>query len=77
LSERLRAGGICTEFYPDKARLKKQISYANSRKIPFVVLAGEEEVKNDRITLKIMTSGEQKELSPDDLIEFIKTSGQI
>jgi histidyl-tRNA synthetase len=72
LADRLRNAGISTEFYPDAAKLKKQISYADSGKIPFVVLAGEEEVKNNKVTLKIMISGEQKELAPDELAGFVK-----
>ncbi len=72
LADRLRNAGISTEFYPDAGKLKKQISYADSGKIPFVVLAGEEEVKNNKVTLKIMTSGEQKELAPDELTGFVK-----
>jgi histidyl-tRNA synthetase len=42
------------------------------RKIPYVVMAGENEIKNNRVTIKIMSSGEQKELTPANLIDFLK-----
>ena len=64
---------VSTEIYPDAVRLKKQMSYADSRKIPFIVIAGEEEIRNDRVTIKIMSSGEQKKIHSLDLPEFLKS----
>jgi histidyl-tRNA synthetase len=62
---------ISTEFYPDSVRLKKQMSYADSRKIPYIIFAGEEEIRNNQVTLKIMSSGEQKKMDPDDLLLYL------
>jgi histidyl-tRNA synthetase len=62
---------ISTEFYPDSVRLKKQMSYADSRKIPYIIIAGEEEIRNNQVTLKIMSSGEQKKMDPDDLLLYL------
>ena len=49
--------------------MKKQMSYANSRDIPYVALMGEEEIQKGVVTLKEMESGEQKQLTPDELVE--------
>ncbi len=68
LSE-LRAEGISAEYFPDAVKVKKQMNYANLKKVPFVLLIGEEEIKNKAFTLKNMQSGEQEALS----IEQIKT----
>ena len=56
----LRANGISAELYPDSSKLKKQITYANKRNIPYVVLVGEEELSNNYFTLKDMTTGTQE-----------------
>ena len=56
----LRANGISAELYPDATKLKKQITYANKRNIPYVVLVGEEELSNNNFTLKNMTTGTQE-----------------
>jgi histidyl-tRNA synthetase len=66
---RLRQAGIRTEYYPDAAKMKKQMSYANAKQIPFVVLAGESEMAEGKLTLKDMNTGEQQMLTPDELIE--------
>ena len=66
---KLREVGINTEIYPEAAKMKKQMNYANKRDIPFVVLVGEEEMKADSYTLKNMTSGEQTKCSLSDLIK--------
>jgi len=63
---------ISAELYPDAVRLKKQMSYADAKKIPYIVIAGEEEIKNNMVTLKIMSSGEQKKLTPEELLSFLK-----
>jgi len=63
----LRAKGIATEVYPDNSKMKKQMKYANALSIPYVALCGESELKNNTITLKNMATGEQQELSIDQV----------
>ena len=65
---KVRAQGIRVEIYPDSAKMKKQMSYANAKQIPFVALAGENEMRAGQITLKNMETGEQQMLSPEELI---------
>jgi histidyl-tRNA synthetase len=71
LIQQLRLAGINTELYPDQAKMKKQMSYANNKKIPFVALVGENEMNTGVLTVKNMTSGEQFESTLDDLIKKI------
>ena len=66
---RLRRNGIPSELYPDSARMKKQMGYANARKIPFVALVGEEEINKGVVTLKEMDGGNQERLTPGQLVE--------
>ena len=66
-----RQAGIRTEVFPDAAKMKKQMSYANAKQIPFVALAGENEIKEGKFTLKNMQTGEQQLLSPDELIKAV------
>jgi histidyl-tRNA synthetase len=68
LLAKVRAAGIRTELYPEAAKMKKQMSYANARKIPFVALMGENEMAQGKVNLKNMITGEQLLLSPDELI---------
>jgi histidyl-tRNA synthetase len=68
--QQLRAMEIKAELYPDQARLKKQMSYADSRKIPFIIIAGDEEIRNNELTIKIMSTGEQKKLPLGELESF-------
>ena len=63
-----RVAGIRTEMYPDSAKMKKQMSYANAKHIPFVALAGENEMNEAKFTLKNMETGEQKLVSAEELI---------
>jgi histidyl-tRNA synthetase len=63
---------IRSELYPDAQKLKKQISYADSKKIPYVIMAGEDEIERNSITLKIMSSGEQKNIALEELGSFVK-----
>ncbi len=63
-----RAAGIRTEIFPDAAKMKKQMSYANAKEIPFVALAGENEMSQGRLTLKNMLTGEQTLVTPEELI---------
>ena len=64
-----RQAGIRTELYPDVAKMKKQMAYANAKQIPFVALAGENEISEGKLTLKNMETGEQQLLTPDELIQ--------
>ena len=66
-----REAGIRTEIYPDSAKMKKQMSYANAKEIPFVVLAGEEEMAANKFTLKNMQTGEQITLTSEALIQTV------
>ncbi len=68
-----RQQGIRTEIYPDAVKMKKQMSYANAKAIPFVALAGETEMAEGKITLKNMTTGEQSLVTPDELLKTIKS----
>ena len=67
-----REAGIRTELFPDAAKMKKQMSYANAKQIPFVALAGENEIQAGRLTLKNMLTGEQQLLTPEELIEEVR-----
>ena len=67
-----RKAGIRTEMFPDKSKMKKQMNYANAKGIPFVVLAGENEINEGKFTLKDMNSGEQKLVSADERIDTVK-----
>ncbi|MBR4729098.1 MAG: histidine--tRNA ligase [Prevotella sp.] len=67
-----RAAGIRTEIFPDAAKMKKQMSYANAKQIPFVALAGENEIASGKLTLKNMETGEQALVTPDELIAAVK-----
>ncbi|WP_027449718.1 histidine--tRNA ligase [Xylanibacter brevis] len=68
---KVRARGIRTELYPDAAKMKKQMSYANAKQIPFVALAGESEIEQGKVTLKNMETGEQFCLDVDELINKV------
>ena len=65
---KVRQAGIRAEIYPDSTKMKKQMSYANAKQIPFVALAGESEMAEGKITLKNMETGEQQLVTPDELI---------
>ena len=67
----LRSAGISAEIYPEPAKMKKQMGYADALHIPFVAIIGENEMKNGTVTLKDMTIGEQQQLTIDSLIEAI------
>ncbi|MGL5937912.1 MAG: histidine--tRNA ligase [Phocaeicola sp.] len=67
----VRQAGICAELYPDAAKMKKQMNYANNKQIPFVAIVGENEMKEQKIMLKNMTTGEQSLLAVEDLIKFL------
>lgn len=67
----VRKAGIRTEVFPDAAKMKKQMSYANAKQIPYVALAGENEIQQGKVTLKNMTTGEQTLVTPTELIDAI------
>lgn len=69
---KVRAAGIRAEIYPDSAKMKKQMGYANNKAIPFVAIVGENEMNEGKLTLKNMTTGEQSLVTPDELIDAIK-----
>ncbi len=69
---RLRDAGIRAEIYPEAAKLKKQLTYADKKGIPFALLAGTEEIKNQRYGLKDLRSGEQTALSLEEIISLIR-----
>lgn len=68
LLQQLRKAGISAEMYPDTTKLKKQMTYANANRIPYVVLIGEEEVQSGSLTLKEMESGKQEKMKDLELI---------
>ncbi len=65
---KVRAAGISAEIYPDSAKMKKQMSYANAKAVPFVAIVGENEMQEGKVTLKNMATGEQALITPDELI---------
>ena len=69
IAAKARQAGIRTEVFPDGAKMKKQMSYANAKQIPFVALAGENEINEGKVTLKNMVTGEQMLLNPDELLD--------
>ncbi len=67
----LRAAGVRTLIYPDAAKMKKQMDYANKCRIPFVVFAGEDEVANETLTVKNMATGEQQTIAAAEVVSFL------
>lgn len=67
----LRQNNIAVELYPDAAKMKKQMGYANKRKIPYVVLAGSSEIENNQFTLKNMETGEQQLVNIVELSKIV------
>ena len=72
IAAKAREAGVATEIYPDAVKMKKQMSYANSNGVRFVAMAGENEINEQKITLKDMTTGEQSLVTTDELIEKVK-----
>ena len=72
LARQCREAGISAEVFPDEVKMKKQMSYADAKGIPFVALIGENEMKQGIVTVKDMKSGEQKAVKQDELIEMLK-----
>ena len=73
IAAKVREAGIRTEIFPDAAKMKKQMAYANAKQIPYVVLAGESEIAEGKVTLKNMTTGEQQMLTAEELVQSIKS----
>ena len=69
---RLRAEGVATLVYPEAAKMKKQMEYANRKGVPFVAFIGESELKDGTVTLKNMTDGTQQTMTVDELITRLK-----
>jgi len=67
----LRSLNVSAELYPDAVKLKKQMSYADAKKIPYIIIAGEDEIIKNSITVKNMSSGEQKTMLLSDLDSFV------
>ena len=71
IAGKARAAGISVEVYPDAAKMKKQMAYANAKGIPYVVLAGESEIEQGKVTLKNMLTGDQQLVSAQQLIDIV------
>ena len=71
LLEKAREQGISAELYPDAAKMKKQMKYADQKEIPYVIMVGEEEMKSGQLTLKKMKSGEQSRLDFTEILNQI------
>ena len=68
----LRKAGIRAEIYPDSTKMKKQMSYANAKEIPFVAIIGETEMQEGKVMVKNMTTGEQQPVAKEDIVSYIK-----
>ena len=68
----VRKKSIRAEIYPDAAKMKKQMGYANAKAIPYVVLVGENEMKEGKVMLKNMVTGEQQLVAPEEMVDMIK-----
>ena len=67
-----RIASLAVSPYPENAKMKKQFGYADTRHIPYVVIAGENEMNENKVTLKNMNSGEQQLVSKEQLLAIIK-----
>jgi len=74
LLQQFRDAGIATELYPEAAKLKKQMTYADQKKIPFVLLVGSEEMQSGLLQLKNMATGQQQALTPAQIIDTIQNT---
>jgi histidyl-tRNA synthetase len=71
LLKNLHTAGIPAELYPDTAKLKKQLAYADAKRIPYVILAGGDEIREGQLTVKNMVTGEQEKVAPEQLAEWL------
>lgn len=72
LLNNLRNAGIASELFPSALKIKRQMAYANSRSIPWVIIAGEDEIRGEKITVKDMISGEQHIINKDKILDFLR-----
>lgn len=72
VAAQLRAAGVRVEIYPDAVKMKKQMSYANAKGIPFVAIVGESELAEGKVNVKNMTTGEQQMLTAEELTAFLR-----
>ena len=68
--ERLRKLSVKSELYPDAVKLKKQLAYADSKKIPYIIIAGDDEISKNAMTIRNMTSGEQEFVPFENLMSY-------
>jgi histidyl-tRNA synthetase len=68
---KLRENNIASEIYPDQTKIGKQMNYANAKQIPYVIMAGEEEIKESLYTLKNMETGDQKKLTLKEIVSIL------
>lgn len=69
--QQLRQNGLSCELYPDQAKLKKQLSYADAKKIPYVILIGEDEMRDGHLSIKDMATGEQRSMEEAVIVSFL------
>jgi histidyl-tRNA synthetase len=67
----VRNAGINAEIFPDQSKMKKQMTWANNKNIPFVAIVGEEEMAQGKINLKNMVTGDQQLVDPKELIKVL------
>jgi histidyl-tRNA synthetase len=72
-AKELRANGIAVEVYPEPAKMKKQMGYANDKNIPFVAIVGGDEMAQNKVMLKNMTTGEQQLMELGELVKELKS----
>ncbi|GAB4017900.1 histidine--tRNA ligase [Spirosoma migulaei] len=72
LLSKLRAANVVSEVYPDLAKVKKMMDYANAKAIPYVVLIGSEEVQTGILSIKNMLTGEQTKVTPDEIVQVVQ-----
>ena len=72
LLAKARAAGIAAEIYPDAVKMKKQMSYANAKQIPYVAIVGESELAEGKVNIKNMTTGEQMLVDAEQILEYIR-----
>jgi histidyl-tRNA synthetase len=70
--QQFRAAGIRTELFPDSAKMKKQMTYANNQAIPYVILAGDQEIESGKLTFKNMETGNQESLTVEEIINKLR-----
>lgn len=76
MAKQLRAAGISAEVYPESAKMKKQMGYADALNVPFVAIVGETELAENKLMLKEMATGNQQLLSIEQAIDFLANYGK-